>query len=233
MKQFLVGMTCATCLGTAAVGQGLLEKDPDVLQITFTHQMEINGESATARGRGFADLTSGVMVIDFAISNYIQGYEAWASSVVTNAGTGGGPVVAITADGDASPALEYLQSGRTLEIEKVTRDEYADLVTQFNVNLEGDTVAIEVKTSGDAKYPFLTGMADGPMVYRAADTKSGPSEYLTKTLTTSRGDIDTQIAIFYPKDLELDYEERHTRIGVLAENEEKSRVRLVYATELK
>jgi len=137
-------------------------QDRNVIDIEFRHVMSINGEKAEAKGTGFGELQSGIMVIDFQISNLIPGYSGWASSMVTNAGGGGGPVVAVTANKAPTSIFQTLagEEVRNLSWSKLTQDDFADLKTEFNIQFDGKMLSIDVETTGEAKYPELVGSDD-------------------------------------------------------------------------
>lgn len=224
-----------SALFAAAVAAGVaamaVAQERDFLDIRFRHDMAINGEKATATGTGYGEARSGVMVIDFTISNYIAGYSNWASSVITNAGGGGGPVVGVVAAGGANPTLAWLRASpeNRLRHQKQTRDDYADLTTRFDVWIERGTLNIEVATEGEAKYPPLTGMANAPMVYSAGQRDGGAVEQLEKALVTEKGDtITTNVVIRFPEEAKRPPGDRVTRVAVLRESRDGLAVSLMY-----
>ena len=193
-----------SALFAAAVAAGVaamaVAQERDFLDIRFRHDMAINGEKATATGTGYGEARSGVMVIDFTISNYIAGYSNWASSVITNAGGGGGPVVGVVAAGGANPTLAWLRASpeNRLRHQKQTRDDYADLTTRFDVWIERGTLNIEVATEGEAKYPPLTGVATAPMVYSAGQRAGAARVHGVRGDRAARADVASEGVANYP-----------------------------------
>lgn len=230
MRRLIAALTLSAATAGAAVPA--LAQEREFLDIRFNHDMAINGEKATATGTGYGEVTSGVMVIDFRISNYIEGYAAWPSSAVTNAGGGGGPVVAAVARGGTNPVYDWLRESpdNRLRHEKLTQDEYADLSTRFDVWIEDGTLNINVTTEGEAKYPRIIGMGSEPMVYRPGKAEGGGAvEELSKQLVVASGEtITTEISLRYPEEARRPEGARTTKVAVLRESDNGLDVSLMY-----
>lgn len=53
------------------------------LAINYTHNVLINGQEGRATAEGFIDLDSGIVVVEGAIDDYIEGYQFWPVSWIT------------------------------------------------------------------------------------------------------------------------------------------------------
>ena len=194
--------------------------------------MEINGELAVARGTGFGEVGSGIMVIDFTVDRYIEGYEYWATSAVTNAG--GGVVVASSQTGDPSPWFQFLSESpeNVLEIEKITRDRNTNLNTFFETRISDSTLVVNVRTTGEAGYPLITGMTGSEIIYYATESRSSFTETTDKALLSRSGDVvGTNIVIDYPSGV-ASYDTRRTKVVVLNESSDRRQIRLMYENRL-
>ncbi len=160
----------------------------NTLAYEYNHTMRINNEEAFAFGVGELNFDEGIIYLEAEINKYIQGYGLAFSSVVTCAGgCGGGGDVAIVADG-AIDIRSLMEDGFSYTARAVTRDEYADIVTNIEVFQEGDRVIANLVSEGTANYPPVVAMG-GPIEITQIPTENGFIEVGTKRLITDDGEM--------------------------------------------
>ena len=164
-----------------------------VLSFDYVHNVEINGQQETATAKGTLDSDTGAVRYDGSVSNYIDGYAYWPVSWLTLVVTSGGPIFAL--ERDAARNIFSLTDGQLdYSVQVQTQDEFADIATEIQIRMEGDTVFAELTSEGVAKYPTIMGMVDEPMVFTQTPTNEGFVEQGAKRLLAEDGTIiETQV----------------------------------------
>jgi Subtilase family len=180
----LLGLMLLSIMSSLAYSQGNRE-----FKIDYIHEIQINGESAEAVVTGTADLGTGRVIVEGRVSNYIFGYRYWPSSWITLIMTSVLPAVSLE-QGDGLNLLTITDGQLGYEVTAITQNEFADIKTQIQVTLEGDTIVARLQSEGQSNYPDLVGMGEGEMTIRQTPNPDGGFiETGIKQLRTADGEI--------------------------------------------
>ena len=160
--------------------------EPKALAVDYTHNMLINGQKAQATAKGVLDLENGKLYLLAKIDKYIPGYGKWPASAITKALSSIMPVGSLQLDGAKN--LFSLTAGKLgYKIRSITKDEFADIVTEINVSIQKNTVVAVLNSTGTAKYPNLVGMGPERVIFTQKSVEGGFIETVTKSLVDDQG----------------------------------------------
>jgi len=185
--KFLFLAVIAT-LGVSFIPGIATAQQRDFLTFVYTHNMLINGQSATATALGTLDLRRGLLTYRSRIDKYILGYRKWPASPITLGMTSGGPVVALEIDGGFN-LLSLTRGELGHKVQVTTTDQFASLNTDVQVTLRKDSVFAVLTSRGTANYPELVGMAGPVTLTQTPKTGGGFTERATKRLLAADGRI--------------------------------------------
>jgi hypothetical protein len=178
---------CETCR-TSASAAPLAIRQSEVLELQYTHNVQINGEESVANVTGSVDLSTGIVTVDGRIDRYIDGYFRWPVSWLTLIMTSVLPAVSLEQDG-AVNLLTATDGELGYEVVALTQNDYADITTRISVRRDGDTIIAELNSEGESRYPEIVGMGDRPMVIRQTPTEDGFRESGVKQLVSADGEV--------------------------------------------
>ncbi len=167
-------------------GVGVQAQAPNRLAFVYTHQIEVNCESAVATQSGWIDLDTGTYGFDFRIQDFIPGYRWEGASPVTLATSSACPIAALQIGGAKNL---YSLTGGNLDFSAVVtmKDELVDLRTDIEVQREGDVVRADLHTRGTANLPDVVTLESPMLITQTPNPGGGFTETGTKVLVTEDG----------------------------------------------
>ncbi len=205
------------------------DEQPSEFNVRYTHTVNINGEEFTANATGVAKLSDGSFIMEASIDQFIPGYGRWPVSWVTKSITTIMPAIAFEIGGAQN--LHSLTGGELgFTATALTENKFANLTSQISVGLEDGVIVAEIFTEGEADYPDIIAMGEGPLrLVQIPHPDGGFEEQGVKSMLTSDGEL-IQIPYYAKYDgVELPaVQMRNVQVNVLEESEDGLNVTLEY-----
>jgi hypothetical protein len=152
-------------------GRALHAQTSGRLAFVYTHQIEVNCESAVATQSGWIDLSNGTYGFDYVIKKFIPGYRWEVASPVTLATSSASPIAALEIGG-AQNLFSLTGGALNYSVEVIMRDALVDLRTVIHVERQGDVIKADLHTRGKANLPDLIAL-ESPLVMTQTPNPGG------------------------------------------------------------
>ena len=228
-KARLIGFMLALLLFLTATAVSVSAQEEETYEVRYTHTVRVNGETFVATATGAANATTGSFIMESTIENYIAGYSRWPVSWVTKSITTIMPTISLEV-GSAQNLLSLTNGELGFTATSITENEYASILTQIDVQLQDGMVIADVVSEGEASYPEIIGMGEGPLVLtQIPNAEGGFSERGMKTMIGSDGErIQIPYEAEYQGLLLPAVQTRTVEVIVLEESEDSLEVTLEY-----